>query len=222
MSYFQRPADPLEEQQAEPHERPRASARLADFGDRIARAFANLDRGRVDQLDGEQDQETEAYDVLADVPGVEQDSRFPLGPLGYNRTAVDERIAQLERELSELREAGEAQAEPPPISINEEIERLGEQTASILVVAHDQAHETTRLAQEQAERCVADAASNAVAITEQAKRELHELDNETDAVWRERSRLLEDARSVGAALIALADEAAERFPEAEIQVTKSS
>ena len=68
-------------------------------------------------------------------------------------------LAELERELDELREPGEA----PPTSITEEIERIGEQTASILVVAHDQAHETTRLAQEQAERCIADAAANAVA-----------------------------------------------------------
>ena len=71
------------------------------------------------------------------------------------------------------------------------------------------------------ELCVADAASNAVMITAQAKSQLRELDNETDAVWRERSRLLEDARTVGAALIALAEEAAERFPEADPQVTSS-
>jgi len=32
-------------------------------------------------------------------------------------------------------------------------------------------------------------------------------------VWRERARLLDDARAVGAALIALAADAAERFPE---------
>ena len=44
------------------------------------------------------------------------------------------------------------------------------------------------------------------------------LDSETDSVWRERERLLEDARNVGLALIALAEEAAERFP-AEVRVT---
>jgi hypothetical protein len=81
------------------------------------------------------------------------------------------------------------------------------------VVAHDKAHETTRLAQEQADRCVADAASNAVALTEDAKRRLQSLDMETDTVWQERTRLLDDARAVGAALIALIDEAEARFPE---------
>jgi hypothetical protein len=208
MSYFQRQADTLEEQQTEQHEQPRASgSRLADLGDRIARAFTGFDRGRIDQLSLEQGEEADQYDVLADVPSTDEDSRFPLGRPGYDRAAVDEHIAELERELGELREAG------PTVSINEEIERLGEQTASILVVAHDQAQETTRLAQQQADRCIADAASNAVAITERAKQQLGELDSETDAVWRERTRLLEDARAVGVALIALAEEAAERFPE---------
>ena len=98
------------------------------------------------------------------------------------------------------------------MSITEEIERLGEQTASILVVAHDQAHRTARLAQEQADRCIADAAANAVAITEKAKQDLRSLDEETDSVWQERARLLEDARNVGAALISMADAAIERFP----------
>ena len=132
---------------------------------------------------------------------------FPLAPFGYNRVAVDERISELEREVAAL-----AAREQPPMSITDEIERIGEQTASILVVAHDQAHETTRRAQEQAERCIADAAANAVAITTEAKQRLQELDAETDVVWRERERLLEDVRVVSAALGTLADEASARFP----------
>ncbi len=136
-----------------------------------------------------------------------EDARLPVGPLGYSRAAVDERIAALESELDELR-----RTEAPPISITDEIERLGEQTASILVVAHDQATETTRRAQEQADRCIADAAANAVAMTEQAKHHLRELDTETDAIWQERAKLLDDARTVGLSLIALAEEGLERFP----------
>ena len=123
---------------------------------------------------------------------------------------MDEHLATLERELDELRSKRE-----PLGSITDELERIGEQTASILVVAHDQAHETTRLAQEQAERCVADAAANAVAMTEDAKQRLRDLDNETDAIWRERERLLEDVRVVSAALANLADQASDRFPAAE-------
>lgn len=198
------------EQQPEPGERRPTGSPLADLGDRIARALASFDRGRVDQL-----ALRHGDDSTIDFPFVGADaepklpSRFPVGPLGYNRTAVDQHLAELERELEQLR----GQSEAPGMSISEEIERLGEQTASILVVAHDQAHETARLAQEQADRRVAEATANAVAVTEEAKRQLRELDNETDAVWRERRRLIEDVRSTGSALVALATEAAERFPE---------
>ncbi len=230
MSYFSKLDDPLEESEQEQHQgKPSAGSRFADLGDRIARAFSAADRGKVDRLSlerGEVDPEE-----LVENPEPAVAPRFAVGPFGYNRAAVDEYISDLERVLEELRRERPA----PPTSINEEIERLGEQTASILVVAHDQAHETTRRAQEQAhettrraeeqahdtirraqeqaERCIADAAANAVQITDRASRKLRELDNETDAVWRERIRLLDDARNTGGALIALAEQATERFPE---------
>jgi len=206
-------------------EAPPVGSRLTDFRERIARALGNFDRvrpahpslepGEPQSLQPETPYEQpetlldppEADEVIGNVTPRVEDSRFPVSPIGYHRGTVDERIATLERELDELRN------ESSPVSITEEIERLGEQTASILVVAHDQAHETTRQAQEQADRCIADAAANAVAMTEQAKRQLRELDNETDTVWRERARLLDDARSVGLSLIALAEEGLERFPE---------
>jgi cell division septum initiation protein DivIVA len=151
-----------------------------------------------------------APDPAPEPAPAEEPSRFPVAPFGYSRTAVDEHLSGLERELEKLR-----RKHAPAMSITEELERIGEQTASILVVAHDKAHETTRLAQEQADRCVADAAANAVAITVKAKERLAELDGETDAVWRERERLLEDVRAVSGQLATLADDAAERFPAAE-------
>jgi DNA repair exonuclease SbcCD ATPase subunit len=135
--------------------------------------------------------------------------RFPTAALGYNRQAVDDHIAALEEEIAELRNV----IEPPP-TIEEEIERLGEQTASILVIAHDKAHETARRAQEQAARSVREAARNAERITSEAERRLRQLDEETDAVWRERERLLADVREVSLTLGTLVDAATERFPAA--------
>ncbi|MGH2868039.1 MAG: DivIVA domain-containing protein [Solirubrobacteraceae bacterium] len=223
------PYDPVGEDQpyedAESEPRSSMGAKMSELRGRITRALTSFDRGYVQRPSLElgaspdgagapaQDEETQAFDVLSDVPDDGGPAgRFPVGPFGYNRAAVDDHVAALERELDELRRS-QSELPEPPISITEEIERLGEQTASILVVAHDKAHETTRLAQEQADRCVADAASNAVAITEEAKRQLQSLDLETDTVWQERARLLDDARSVGAALITLIDEAETRFPE---------
>jgi hypothetical protein len=213
---------PGEDTESEP--RSSVGAKMGELRGRITRALTSFDRGYVQRpslelgaspggADGPAPgQETEAFDVLSEVPGdAGSAGRFPVGPFGYHRAAVHDHVAALERELDELR--SQRDLPEPPISITEEIERLGEQTASILVVAHDKAHETARLAQEQADRCVADAASNAVAITEEAKRRLQALDMETDTVWQERARLLDDARAVGAALIALIDEAESRFPE---------
>jgi hypothetical protein len=105
-----------------------------------------------------------------------------------------------------------AQRSPAP-AIEEELERLGAETSAVLRVAHEQAAEITRRAQVQADRCVADAAANAVEMTEDAKRKLRQLDTETDAVWAERGRLIEDVRNVATALFSLAEDAADRFPE---------
>ncbi|MEO8967951.1 MAG: DivIVA domain-containing protein [Solirubrobacteraceae bacterium] len=207
---------PRARDEADDDVRPRVGARLTHLRDRVRGALAGLELGQVTRptVPAADPEETQAFDVLDDVPSPEPDgapSRFAVAPLGYSRSAVDERIAALERELSELRAT--RPDEEPAISITEEIERLGEQTASILVVAHDKAHETTRLAHERAEQCVTDAAENATAITEQAKHRLEALDVETDVVWQERARLLADARAVAQELTAMVERAEQRFPE---------
>jgi cell division septum initiation protein DivIVA len=141
--------------------------------------------------------------------------RFPTAALGYNRQAVDRHVAELETVIDGLRvKLGE------PVSISEEIERLGEQTSAILVVAHDKASETARRAQEQAARAVREASRDAERITADAERRLRELDEETDAVWQERERLLDDVRVVSSALASLADDASERFPAAPEMTTE--
>jgi DivIVA domain-containing protein len=133
--------------------------------------------------------------------------RFPIARRGYDRDAVDEYIAKLEQELADLRGGGD-----PSGAVQAEIERIGEQTVAILRVAHEQASDTVHRAQEEADRCLSAAASNAVAMTEEAKAQLQRLDSETDAIWRERARLLEDVRALAGSLSSLADDALERFP----------
>ena len=209
MNNFHRPHAGLQEADA-PDEAARSP--FSDLAGRFANWMTGTDRLTIDEATQAPVPTPEpAESNAAEPPSASDDqdaTRFPLAPFGYNRTAVDEHLAALERELDELRGTKDA----PMASITEELERIGEQTASILVVAHDQANETTRLAQEQAERCVADAAANAVQMTADAKSKLRDLDAETDAVWRERERLLEDVRVVSAALANLADQASERFP----------
>jgi cell division septum initiation protein DivIVA len=207
MNNIHRPHGGVQEADA-PEEAVRSP--FSDLAGRFANWMTGADRLPMDETEPAEEPE---MGNGAEPPGRSEgddSAAFPLAPFGYNRTAVDEHLAKLERELNALRAK-----QAPMASITDELERIGEQTASILVVAHDQAHETTRLAEEQAERCVADAASNAVQITAEAKAKLRDLDAETDAVWRERERLLEDVRVVSAALANLANQASERFPAAE-------
>jgi cell division septum initiation protein DivIVA len=141
--------------------------------------------------------------------------RFPVARRGYDRDAVEDYIAELERELEELR-GGQSS------SVTAEIERIGEQTAAILRVAHEQAAQTTRRAHEEADRCLSAAAANAVKMTEDAQEQVRQLDLETDTIWRERARLLEDVRNLATSLFALAEDALERFPpEADRPATGS-
>ena len=136
---------------------------------------------------------------------------------GYDRDAVDDYIDGLEHEIGQMAAKLSAQrsapAPAPAPSVEDEIARVGQETSAILRVAHEQAAEITRRARAEAERCVADAASNAVAMTDDAKRKLRQLDSETDAVWTERIRLIEDVRNVATSLFSLAEDACDRFPE---------
>jgi cell division septum initiation protein DivIVA len=196
-------------------------SRFGDLSDRLARAFAgNVERERkpeweepvVDDDYELRDERTEAWDQV--VP------RFPIIRHGYDAAAVDAHIADLEQEISELdRELTELRASTPPENqVAEEIQKVGEQTSAILLAAHDKAQETTRQAKEQAEKVMADAAANAIEITKEANRKLHELETEKLSLWRERARLLEDVNNLSKALARLGAEAGKRFP-AEPKVT---
>jgi cell division septum initiation protein DivIVA len=205
MSELNRPGATVDR----PKQRKPPSSRLADLGDRIARTFTPTpEHGKAP--DAPWDVATEAhYAVTDDVDAHWEDdaSPFPVVRSGYDRDAVDAYLNELEHEIDELR-ANRSSDD----AVSTEIKRIGEQAAAILQTAHQQAAETTRKAREEAEKCLSDAAANAISMKDDAKSKLRELDTETDAVWRERSRLIEDARSVATALFSLAEEATERFP----------
>lgn len=205
MSDFDRPGTYVEEGA----KRRSASSRFADLGDRLAKTFGTAaEPDRPERPRWEQDLDLDyppAADTMAWAPAPE---RFPVVERGYDPMAVDDEIRALERELGELR-AKRIESS----SVQDEIDKIGQQTASILRTAYEQAHEITHSARVQADKCVADAAANAVAITEDANRRLREIDGETDTVWQERSRLIEDARHVAGELMTLADNASQRFRE---------
>src|SRR5690349_18221606 len=208
MSELNRPGATVDR----PTKRKQTSSRLADLGDRIARTFTPTPVDQTKAPGAPWDVATEAHyavtDDDVDAHWDDDASPFPVVHSGYDRDAVDAYLNELEQEIDDLR----AHRSSPDEAVSTEIKRSGEQAAAILQTAHQQAAETTRKAREEAEKCLSDAAANAISMKDEAKSKLRELDTETDAVWRERSRLIDDARNVATALFSLAEEATERFP----------
>jgi DivIVA domain-containing protein len=157
---------------------------------------------------------------------------FPVVLRGYDRLAVDayvKRTSQLVAELDASRS--------PQSAVRRALERVGEEVSGILQRAHDTAErittesrsqaedrlETARAeadallgsARRQSEELVAEARQEAEALVQGARQRLTELDSETDRIWEERHRIVQDARSLAAQLLAIAESATERFPAEE-------
>lgn len=193
-----------------PVKRRSAAERLAGFSDRISRSLPSTMR-TDDQSEPvlepgytEDEQDTAWYEVVP---------RFPMARSGYECVAVDEHIEMLERELEELESEVEQMRVRTPAhdQVEDEIKKIGEQTSTILLAAHDRAKETTRVAQEQADKCLADAAANAIRVTEEANHKKSEIEAEMRRLSTERSRLLADMEALAGTLSTVAREASARF-----------
>lgn len=153
--------------------------------------------------------------------GEEVIPRFPLVRQGYDSAAVDAYVAELERDIAELdRELVGLRAQlASPDEVETEIKRIGEQTSSLLIAAHERHEEIIRSGQEEADRCVADArarASKIIAEAEASVRDaeagVRELEARCQATHRERYRLLDEVRDISVELAALADARQEQLP----------
>jgi hypothetical protein len=140
--------------------------------------------------------------------------RFPWSLRGYRRSAVDRHIAELERELSEL--DGELAELRAAATLREEVanemRRIGEETAGVLIEAHNQRDAIGRAAEEEAQRLVADATVKAAAITAESEARIRELAAQREAVHQERDRLLENALAASAAIADVVHTAREQVP----------
>lgn len=132
---------------------------------------------------------------------------FPIVLRGYERDAVDsyvQRTSQLVAELQATRS--------PDAAVRRALERVGEEVSGILQRAHDTGAQITAQSRSEAEDRLEKARQEAAQIIARAEERVRELDAETDRIWAERRRIVEDIDELARELLTLTASAAERFP----------
>ena len=138
-------------------------------------------------------------------PELVREPNFPLAVRGYDRRAVDEHIAALTQLVEELE--GRQLHENV---VQRALDQVGEETASILQRAHETADEITARSRAQAEGRIQGAERDAELIRVEADKYAERVRIDTQHLWEERQRLIDDIRRLADEVLATADDAAER------------
>ncbi len=138
--------------------------------------------------------------ILADV-------EFPIVLRGYDRDSVDEYVRQASQLVAELQVT-----RSPEAAVRRALERVGEEVSGILQRAHETAGRITAQSRSESEDRLQTARDEAAQIIQRAEDRVRELDAETDRIWAERHRIVEDTRELARELLTLTDSAADRFP----------
>jgi DivIVA domain-containing protein len=126
---------------------------------------------------------------------------------GYDRESVDAYVRKTSQLVAELQAT-----RSPEAAVRRALERVGEQISGILQRAHEAAQEITRQSRSEAEERLMRAREEAAQIIGAARERLHQLDTDTDRIWDERHRIVDDTRALARELQDLAEAAAARFP----------
>jgi DivIVA domain-containing protein len=132
---------------------------------------------------------------------------FPTVMRGYDRDAVDDYIERVNRLIAELEIS-----RSPESAVRHAVAQVSEETRGILERAHETAEEITARSRSRADDRLQEAEREAEAVRQAAEARVRELDADAEAIWNERVRLIEDVRDVAQRLVAVADDAAARFP----------
>jgi cell division septum initiation protein DivIVA len=140
------------------------------------------------------------------VPAV-ADVEFPTALRGYDRLAVDAYVQKTSQLVAELQAT-----RSPDAAIRRAVERVGQEVSGILQRAHEAAAQITFQSRSDAEDRLEAARQEAAQIVTAAEERVRELDAETDRIWAERHRIVEDTRELAGELLTLTDSAANSFP----------
>jgi DivIVA domain-containing protein len=130
---------------------------------------------------------------------------FPLAVRGYERQAVDDFVEQVADLVAELE--GRQTRETV---VQRALDQVGEETAGILQRAHQAADELAARSRSQAEGRIQRADREAELLRRQADEYAEKVVVDTQLLWDERQRLLDDLRQLADEVLATADDAAER------------
>jgi DivIVA domain-containing protein len=151
---------------------------------------------------------TAPLDTLPDDPlPVVADVDFPIVLRGYDRESVDDYVRRTSQLVAELQTT-----RSPEAAVRRALERVGEEVSGILQRAHDTGARITSQSRSEAEDRLETARREAAQIVQRAEERVRELDAETDRIWAERHRIVEDTRELARELLTLTDSAADRFP----------
>ena len=143
----------------------------------------------------------------ADPLPVVADVEFPTALRGYDRLAVDAYVRKTSQLVAELQAT-----RSPDAAIRRALERVGEEVSGILQRAHETGERITAQSRSEAEDRLEAARQEAAQIVSSAEERVRELDAETDRIWAERHRIVEDTRELAQELLGLTDTAANSFP----------
>jgi DivIVA domain-containing protein len=150
---------------------------------------------------------TAPLETLPDDPLALVEADFPSAMRGYDRHAVDDYVEQISRLVAELQAT-----RSPESAVRRALERVGDQISGILQRAHETAEQITAQSRAEAEDRMEQARREAAAILDAAEQRVRDLDTDTDRIWVERQRIVADAEDLSGQLLAIARDAAERFP----------
>jgi DivIVA domain-containing protein len=143
------------------------------------------------------------HDPVNEVAGPE----FPITLRGYDRAAVDAYVARVIELVAELHAVSS-----PRAAVRRALDRVGEQTATILQEAQKAADDLTARSRARADERAKEGEREAAQLVADAEKRIRELDENTEALWRERMKLIDDTRHLAVRLEAIADDATAAFP----------
>lgn len=151
------------------------------------------------------------------VPAELRDVSFPSAVRGYERGAVEDYVKRVNQLIAELEVSRSPQA-----AVRHALDRVGQQTSSVLQRAREVAEELTGTALEDAEQTTARAREEAEEILEDVRMQAHKLRAESkeqaeEILARAQAQAAEQLDRSQKQLTALQDQAEERLRALEMQ-----